>query len=67
MLAIVAGLFNVSYNIATEPNSGQLTFGFGFNGSLPWMLLTFLPKFGIALGIGLLLIKRAEQKRVLAV
>ncbi len=67
MLAIVAGLFNVSYNIATEPNSGQLTFGFGLNGSLPWILLTFLPKFGIALGIGLLLIKRAEQKRVLAV
>jgi hypothetical protein len=67
LLAIVAALFNVSYNIATDPNSGQLMFGFHFNGSLRWMLLTFLPKFGIALGIGLLLIKRAEQKRVVAV
>jgi hypothetical protein len=62
LLAFVVAASAVSYRLATVPNNGMLAVGFGFNASADWLLLTFLPKFALALGIGLLLVKRAQQK-----
>lgn len=64
ILAIVCGFFHTSYNIATEPNTGQFMLGFDIGQSSAW-LLRFLPKFAIALAIGLLLIHRARPKLAL--
>jgi hypothetical protein len=64
LLAIVCGLFNTSYNIATEPNTGRFMLGFDVGQSSAW-LLRFLPKFAVALAIGLLLIHRARQQLAL--
>jgi hypothetical protein len=61
LLAAVCGMFTTSYNIATEPNTGQFMLGFDIAQSISW-LLRFLPKFAVAFGIGLLLIHRARQK-----
>lgn len=61
-LAVVAAVFTVSYRLATEPNNGLLVIGFDVGTSPRWLLLTFLPKFAIALGIGLLLVKRAQRQ-----
>jgi hypothetical protein len=61
LLAIVAGIFTTSYRLATEPGNGQLMFGFNLGASPAWFFFSFLPKFALALGIGLLLIKRAQQ------
>jgi hypothetical protein len=61
LLAIVSGFFQTSYRIATEPNSGLFMIGFDVGTSLDW-LLRFLPKFALAMGIGLLLIKRAQRQ-----
>ena len=70
LLAIVAGIFSASGRISTGPTEaerGLFIIGLNVDASPSWLLLTFLPKFVIALGIGLLLIKRADQKRPLAV
>jgi hypothetical protein len=64
LLAIVCGMFQTSYNIATEPNTGQFMLGLDVGTSSAW-LLRFLPKFAIALAIGLLLIHRARQQLAL--
>ena len=61
LVAVVAGLFTTSYNIAVEPNTGRFMLGFDVGTSTGW-LLRFLPKFALAMGIGLLLIKRAQQQ-----
>ncbi len=61
LLAIVAGLFTTSYRISTEPNKGMFMMGLDVGTSASW-LLRFLPKFAIALGIGLLLVKRAQRQ-----
>jgi hypothetical protein len=66
LLAVVCGMFQTSYNIATEPDTGQFMLGFDIGQSSAW-LLRFLPKFAIALSIGLLLIQRARQKLELEV
>jgi hypothetical protein len=62
LLAIVAGLFNTSYRLSTEPGNGQLMAGFDISTSPSWLLLKFLPKFALALAIGLLLVKREQQR-----
>ena len=36
--------------------------GFHVSTSMGWMLATFLPKFALAMAIGLLLLKRAQQR-----
>jgi hypothetical protein len=40
----------------------MLMIGFNVSYAINWLLLTFLPKFALAVGIGLLLIKRAQQQ-----
>ena len=62
LLAIVAATFSVSYRLSSAPGDGRFMIGFDVAASFPWFALTFLPKFALALGIGLLLIRRAQQK-----
>jgi hypothetical protein len=64
LLAIVCGLFHTSYTIGTEPGKGQFMLGLDVGNSSGW-LLRFLPKFAIALAIGLLVIHRARQQLTL--
>jgi hypothetical protein len=61
LLALVCGIFITKYNISTEPGKGQFMLGFDIGQSSAW-LARFLPKFAIALAIGLLLIQRARQQ-----
>ena len=60
LLALVIGFLNVGYRVAIAPNDGRLVLGINFESSAQWVLLSYLPKFAVALGIGLLLIKRAQ-------
>jgi hypothetical protein len=62
LLAIVVGFLSVGYRLALAPHEGQLTIGFNFGSSAQWVLLTYLPKFAVAMGIGLLLVKRAQRQ-----
>lgn len=66
LLAMVAGVFSTSYRLATEPGNGQLMVGFDIATSPSWLLLKFLPKSALALGIGLLLVKRSQQQLEIA-
>jgi hypothetical protein len=63
LLAVVSGMFTTKYTIATEPGNGLFMIGFDFGTSTAW-LLRFLPKFALAMGIGLLMVKRAQQQMV---
>jgi hypothetical protein len=63
LLALVVAALNVSWRLATGPSvadRGQLMVGFNVAASADWLAFSFLPKFATALGIGLLLIKRAQ-------
>jgi hypothetical protein len=65
LLAMVVALFAVSWQLSIGPGAadrGRLTIGFTFSGSADWLLLSFLPKFTLALSIGLLLVKRAHYQ-----
>lgn len=62
LLALVLGFLKVGYGIAIGPNDGQFMIGVNFDSSIQWLLLSYLPKFAVALGIGLLLVKRAQQQ-----
>ncbi len=66
LLAFVAGCLSVSYQLAVQPHEGQFMIGLSFAQSAEWILTSFLPKFAIALGIGLLLVKRAQQQSQVA-
>ena len=57
----IAGVFMTSYTIAAEPGEGLCMIGFDIGNSSAW-LLRFLPKFALAMGIGLLMVKRAQQQ-----
>jgi hypothetical protein len=61
LLAVWCAVFQTSYRLAVEPNTGQLMFGFELGYSLEY-LLRYLPKFALALVIGLLLVKRAQRQ-----
>ncbi|HEX4415359.1 MAG TPA: hypothetical protein VH107_17125 [Lacipirellulaceae bacterium] len=66
LLAIVAGFVMVSFHVALAPNEGQFMVGFNFGSSVQWLFITYLPKFAAAMFIGLLLVKRSQQKLKLA-
>lgn len=66
LLALVAGCLAISYQLAVQPHEGRFMLGFSFAESPTWILSSFLPKFAVALGIGLLLVKRAQQKAEIA-
>lgn len=65
-LAFVAGCLAVSYRLAVQPHEGQLMVGLGFALSPQWLLLVFLPKFAVAMAIGLLLIAGTRQRAAMA-
>jgi hypothetical protein len=62
LLAIVVGFLSVGYRLALAPQEGQFMIGFTFGGSAQWILLRYLPKVAVAMGIGLLLVKRAQRQ-----
>jgi hypothetical protein len=66
LLSLVTGFLSVGYYLALAPNDGRLMIGVNFDFSLEWLVLTYLPKFAAAFGIGLLLVKRSQQKLKLA-
>jgi hypothetical protein len=65
ILSLACAFLTISYRIATEPGNGMFTIGFYAAASLKWFLTSLLPKFALAMGIGLLLIKRAQQRMTL--
>ena len=65
ILAAVAGVSWVSYRIKTLDQVGTFMVGFQANTSIASMLTTFLPKFALAMAIGMLLWKRAQQRQEL--
>jgi hypothetical protein len=65
LLAFTAAFLWVSYHPAIVPNDGRISVGLNVEGSARWVLLDYLPKFAIGLGIGLLLVKRSQQKMLL--
>lgn len=62
LLALVLGFLAVSYRVAITQNDGRLMIGVDAHSSVRWLLLTYLPKFATALGVGLLLVKRAQNQ-----
>jgi hypothetical protein len=66
ILAAVAGVSWVSYQIKTMDRPGTFMVGFQLNASIEWFLMSFLPKFALALAIGLLLIHRSQQRALVA-
>jgi hypothetical protein len=69
LLAIAAGFFSASGHISTGPSEaerGLFMLGLNVGASPSWFLLTFLPKFAVALAIGLLLVKRAQRQLEIA-
>ena len=62
ILALACSLLTVSFRIATQPGDGMFTIGVYAAASIKWILTSLLPKFAVAMGIGLLLVKRARQQ-----
>jgi hypothetical protein len=62
ILALACSFLTISYRIALEPGNGMFTIGVYGSTSMQWMLTILLPKFALAMGIGLLLIKRAQMQ-----
>ena len=56
-----SGIFPIGYRLALAPNEGFMNIGLNFDYSVKWMLTAYLPKFAAAMGVGLLLVKRAQQ------
>jgi hypothetical protein len=61
LVALYCAMFFVSWRLATAPGNGTFMLGFGFDPDWNWIVRSFLPKFALALGIGLLLIRRAQR------
>lgn len=66
ILAFVAGCLAVSYRLAVQPHEGQFMVGLSFALSPQWMLLVFLPKFTVAMAIGLLLVAATRRRAAMA-
>lgn len=65
LLALVAAILHYSWRIKTGSSPkelGMFMIGFIWGTNPQWYLFNFLPRFATALGIGLLLIKRAQQR-----
>jgi hypothetical protein len=65
LLSVVITVIQTQWRLATGPSEsdrGMLMFGFLLGTSLKAFTTVYLPRFAIAMGIGLLLVKRAQQK-----
>jgi hypothetical protein len=65
LLALVLGFLSVSYHPAITQGDGRMTIGVDAEASARWLLVTYLPKFAVGMAVGLLLVKRAQQKLLL--
>jgi hypothetical protein len=64
ILALVAAALEVGYQLTDDPNkSFMVFFGYTFKNSASWILQSYLPRFAVAFGIGLLLVKRTQRQR----
>jgi hypothetical protein len=62
LLAAVVAMVRFSWNLHPGPHqNGVFTIGFNVGSSAQWILLDWLPKFGLALAIGLALVWRARR------
>jgi hypothetical protein len=63
LLAFIAGTFYTGIRASIDPNKDFIVyFSHDLQSSPEWILLTFMPRFALALGIGLLLIQRAQRQ-----
>jgi hypothetical protein len=62
LLGVVLGFSWTTYRIKTIDQIGTFMIGFQVSSSMSLMLTTFLPKFALAMAVGLLLLKRAQQR-----
>jgi hypothetical protein len=61
LVAIYCALFCVSWRLPTAPGNGLFMIGFTIDSSATWIAAQFIPKFALAAGIGLLLVRRAQR------
>jgi hypothetical protein len=69
LLSLVMAVFNTKWRLATgtaDGERGMVMLGFYVGTSASAILGVYLPKFALALGIGLLLVKRAQQQLAVA-
>ena len=64
LVAALAATIAVGYRIGLAQNEGFMNIGINYEYTAKWALMTYLPKFAVAMGIGLLLVKRAQQQIV---
>jgi hypothetical protein len=62
LVAALAATIGVGYRLALARNEGFMNIGINFDCTAEWVLMTYLPKFAVAMGIGLLLVKRAQRQ-----
>jgi hypothetical protein len=60
LVAALAATISVGYRLALARNEGFMNIGINYESTAKWLLMTYLPKFAVAMGIGLLLVKRAQ-------
>ncbi len=61
LVAIYCALFCVSWQLPTAPGNGLFMIGLNIDSSATWIVAKFVPKFALAAGIGLLLVRRAQR------
>jgi hypothetical protein len=62
LVAMVAAVFAFSYRLTPPGGHGLVMVGFDLDASLSWFCLKFLPKFTMALGIGVALVWRERSR-----
>jgi hypothetical protein len=62
LLAIVAAASTVNYRIKTIDAEGLIMVGLNAGSSAEWLLLNFLPRFALAMAIGLLLVRHSREQ-----
>src|SRR3954469_14366374 len=67
LVAAVAATIAVGYRIGLAHNEGFMNIGINYESNAKWMIMTYLPKFAVAMGIGLLLVKRSQRRAEIGV
>jgi hypothetical protein len=62
LVAALAATISVGYRIGLAQNEGFMNIGINYESTAKWVLMAYLPKFAVAMGIGLLLVKRAQRQ-----
>jgi hypothetical protein len=61
LVAVYCALFCVTWRLPTAPGNGLFMIGFTVDSSVTWFVANFAPKFALAAGIGMLLVRRAQR------